>query len=84
MLGRNTNLDSLKFFLIFLVIVGHCLDIGLYARFNNDLFRLIYSFHMPAFVILSGMVFRHKSLKELSGGDFAAYQLFVISITIWR
>lgn len=79
MSGRNTNLDSLKFFLIFLVIVGHCLDIGLYAKFNNDLFRLIYSFHMPVFVILSGMVFRYKSLKELFWGGIlllTSYLLF--------
>ena len=63
--ARNTQIDSLKFFLIFLVLVGHCIDINLNSRINSSLFRFIYSFHMPVFVIISGMMFRNKNLKEL-------------------
>lgn len=65
MAERNTQMDSLKFFLIFLVLVGHCLDINLGLHSNNVLFRFIYSFHMPVFVILSGMMFKEKNLKKL-------------------
>ena len=67
-MARNTQIDSLKFFLIFLVLVGHCLDINLNSRINGSLFRFIYSFHMPVFVIISGMMFRNKNLKELLVG----------------
>lgn len=68
MAGRNTCIDSLKFFLIFLVLVGHCLDSNLGLHSNNVVFRIIYSFHMPVFVILSGMMFKEKDLKKLMGG----------------
>ena len=67
-IARNTQIDSLKFFLIFLVLVGHCIDINLSSRINGSLFRFIYSFHMPVFVIISGMMFRNKNLKELLVG----------------
>ena len=69
MTERITAIDSLKFFLIFLVLIGHCLDIGLDQHLNNSIFRLIYSFHMPVFVLLSGMMFKEKSLKTLMGGQ---------------
>lgn len=49
-MDRDLRLDGLKFFLIFLVVLGHLKygDHGL--RIN----LLIYSFHMPVFVFLSG------------------------------
>lgn len=45
--NRDLQLDGLKFILIFLVILGH-LHVGFPVG------RLIYSFHMPLFVLLSG------------------------------
>lgn len=50
MMERDLRLDGLKFFLIFLVVLGHLKygDHGL--RIN----KIIYSFHMPVFVFLSG------------------------------
>lgn len=47
--------DNLKALLIFLVVLGHFLEI----RINNDLltrlgFSFIYAFHMPLFVFISG------------------------------
>lgn len=70
MVERNTSVDSLKFFLIFIVLIGHCLDANLGLHPNYVLFRFIYSFHMPTFVILSGMMFREKDLQNLMGGVF--------------
>lgn len=68
--ARDTRIDGLKFILIFLVILGHIsyYDYGL--RIN----RIIYSFHMPLFVMISGFFthrqspqrFWHASLKLLS------------------
>ena len=65
---RNTQIDSLKFFLIFLVLVGHCLDINIGAKGNSVVFKFIYSFHMPVFAMLSGFVFRKKDYREYLGG----------------
>lgn len=81
---RNTQIDSLKFFLIFLVLVGHCLDIGLSSYLNNSLFRFIYSFHMPVFVLLSGMMFKEKGFRALMGGYFFNSHILSIPSSVWR
>lgn len=47
--------DSLKGLLIILVILGHAIQSTLGNEcFNNHLWNLIYSFHMPAFMAVSG------------------------------
>lgn len=57
--NRIFYLDSLKGILIILVIVGHVIQYGhgLNYDYNNDLvFRFIYSFHMPLFFFISGLL----------------------------
>ena len=57
--NRNLRLDSLKGFLIFLVILGH-----IPGDYNLNYF--IYVFHMPLFVLLSGYFTKTPSnLKDL-------------------
>lgn len=52
---RNFFLDNAKFFLILLVVFGHLLQpITKYNRWIYELYLLIYSFHMPAFIYISG------------------------------
>ena len=47
--------DSLKGWLILLVILGHAIQSTLGANCDNShLWNLIYSFHMPAFMAVSG------------------------------
>ena len=56
---RNYRLDIFKGILIFLVVFGHFLlpvKERKYALFNK-LFFFIYSFHMPAFIFLSGFLY---------------------------
>ena len=56
---RNYSLDIFKGVLIFLVVFGHFLlpvKEREYALFNK-LFFFIYSFHMPAFIFLSGYLY---------------------------
>lgn len=51
---RNFGWDSLKGFLILTVIFGHVVPYSL----DDSLFRsIIYSFHMPLFIFLSGFLF---------------------------
>lgn len=62
---RNYSLDIFKGVLIFLVVFGHFLlpvKEREYTLFNK-LFFFIYSFHMPAFIFLSGY-FYYDSWKR--------------------
>ncbi|MFA7314321.1 MAG: acyltransferase [Candidatus Magasanikbacteria bacterium] len=54
--SRIALVDALKGFAIILVVVGHALQINLLDFDNNIFFRIIYSFHMPLFMFLSGFV----------------------------
>nr|MCX3330604.1 acyltransferase family protein [Bacillus pacificus] len=53
--SRDSYFDNAKFLLIFLVVFGHIL-----RSFINDnefmlyLYKFIYTFHMPAFILVSG------------------------------
>lgn len=52
---RVLYLDLLKCFAIFLVIWGHSIQyFKSTAYFDEPIYRIIYSFHMPLFMALSG------------------------------
>lgn len=54
---RDNLIDTLKAFAILLVIIGHSIQYNIPQEFDsNYLFRLIYSFHMPLFMFISGYV----------------------------
>ena len=65
--GRNRNIDGLKGFLIVMVIVGHVLQGKVLDNFGR---YVIYSFHMPLFVGLSGYLLNIDSIRSLSIGQF--------------
>lgn len=59
---RDANIDGLKFLLIFLVVLGHINE----PNYSALPTRLIYSFHMPVFIFLSGYLTSvHTDLKKL-------------------
>lgn len=64
--------DSLKGILIVLVVLGHAIQEVLNTGcFHNQLWNLIYSFHMPAFMAVSGYLnYRPTALnnQETGGG----------------
>lgn len=58
---RNVYGDCTKGILIFLVILGHCIQYGSGATYlnkelfwENKIFQWVYSFHMPLFALISG------------------------------
>ena len=51
---RLVYLDALKGILMVLVILGHVIQSSISDYQHNVLFRLIYSFHMPLFFLISG------------------------------
>jgi len=60
---RDAYLDIVKGIAIIAVVVGHCIQFGSGAEFMqgdffyNDVFRFIYSWHMPLFMLVSGYLF---------------------------
>ena len=51
---RNLYLDNVKIVLLFLVVFAHILERFLDTRIYNSLYVIIYSFHMPLFIFVSG------------------------------
>ncbi|MBR1411282.1 MAG: acyltransferase family protein [Prevotella sp.] len=61
LLGREQRIsyiDSAKSICIFLMVLGHCIE-------NRILTYYIYSFHMPAMFILSGILYKPHSWKKI-------------------
>lgn len=62
---RNKSIDGLKYILIVLVVLGHFIEP---SRYNNEficrLYSVIYSFHMPLFVFLSGYFYKCRYIKS--------------------
>ena len=56
------KMDNMKCFLIFCVVIGHMLEL-VYAE---GMYRIIYSFHMPAFIFASGYFAKYDKGKILS------------------
>lgn len=57
---RDLRLDGIKFIMIFLVVMGHLTS----EDWGGDVKRLIYSFHMPVFVFLSGYFTSRNTNRE--------------------
>lgn len=73
---RDSSLDSLKFFLIVFVVFGHVLEeFGI----NNTLGcmrAMIYCFHMPTFVFLSGYFSKNVKPEKLFSSCLLPYFIF--------
>ena len=57
---RDHYLDTNKAVLIFLVVFGHFLErmIGWQDLVNHALLGTIYFIHMPAFILISGILYK--------------------------
>lgn len=63
---RIEHWDILRGFLMFTVILGHLIEAKMNAhRWNHELFLWIYSFHMPMFIFLSGLLQRRLHPHQL-------------------
>ena len=77
---RIEKWDILKFFLIFLVVLGHLIEsFGGGTEHMNAAFLWIYTFHMPLFIFISGM-FGRKTVSEKRYDKMAVF-LFLFFIT---
>lgn len=88
---RNQKIDFLKAFAIITVVIGHCIQFGQGAVYYSGkcledyLFRFIYSFHMPLFMILSGYLF-HLSICRRSFylNVLSRFKTLFIPIIAWN
>lgn len=81
---RIDYLDIAKGLGILLVYIGHC-NIGLRHDSYNIVFDWIYSFHMPFFFFVSGLLFNVKSIdtKNFLWKKTIALMLpYIISLSI--
>lgn len=80
-MSRDLSIDSLKGFLIILVILGHL--IGSLNSSGGSVWTLIYTFHMPLFVLISGYFTRRDKLRILTIIKpllvFQFFNIFVLS-----
>lgn len=76
---RNYQDDNIKCFLIFCVVLGHFLEwIGF-----NSLYCIIYSFHMPCFLFLTGHYAKYDR-KKIIGNIVYPYCLFQVLYLIFQ
>ena len=71
---RHRGYDNIRGILIILVVFGHFLELCPSAVNSNPVYLLIYSFHMPAFLSLSGLFSKYdqQNMRKL----FVVYLLF--------
>lgn len=64
---RNYHFDNIKALLIFLVVFGHLIEPLTNIPLFENLYFIIYSFHMPLFIFISGYFARAntKGIKKL-------------------
>lgn len=72
---REYGFDNLRGLLIVLVVLGHLLEICGSFPGAGFLYRTIYSFHMPAFLFLSGY-FARFDRRKIVFGLFLPYVVF--------
>jgi fucose 4-O-acetylase-like acetyltransferase len=78
-MGRDPIIDAMKGFGIILVVVGHSIQSNVADFDNNILFRLVYSFHMPLFMFLSGYIIKKPDYYSLK----AKFLRLIIPFIVW-
>lgn len=80
---RDSVIDSLKFILICLVILGHAIEP---SRYNTSITGWIYSpiylFHMPLFIVLSGFFSKAVTMERLLKGSVRLIETYIIMCVI--
>ena len=84
---REKWVDAVKRFAIYLVILGHSIQYATSQDYNyagNTFFQIIYSFHMPLFMMMSGYLFAYSMNKySIKNGVFAKVRGILIPCISW-
>ena len=71
-MDRDSELDFNRGIAIILVVLGHSIQSNYSSFDENFAFRIIYSFHMPYFIFLSGWSARFALVRIYSAKSFSA------------
>lgn len=63
-LKRDYKFDNMRFILMFLVVLGHMLELFL-TGFTLYLYKIIYSFHIPVLIFITGKYAKFDKIKVL-------------------
>ncbi len=89
---RSVYLDVIKGIAIILVVLAHSVQWGSGRDFqeqglffSDPLFKVIYGFHMPLFMVVSGYLF-HGTLKRHSASDVlrSRLRMLLLPIATWQ
>lgn len=72
-LERDYRIDGIKWLLIVLVTFGHVIEPALSNPIANKLYSIIYIFHMPLFVFISGYYANVKDKEKLISKGFMLF-----------
>lgn len=87
---RSLYLDVIKGLAIFLVVLGHCIQYGSCVSFDKQfyedpIFKFIYCFHMPLFMLISGFLFYNSVNRHSWDKNFKSrFTKLVLPIIIWN
>lgn len=88
--GRDAFFDNAKYLTIVLVAMAHAWEpLSGRSRPTEALYMLVYAFHMPAFIVISGYFSRNfdarpDRLKRLITGVVVPYVIFEPAYTLFR
>ena len=77
-LERDYRIDGIKQLLIVLVTFGHVIEPALSNPIANKLYSIIYIFHMPLFVFISGYYANVKDKEKLISKGFMLLETFLV------
>lgn len=81
---RNTYYDNAKLILIFLVVLGHIIEMNAFdISALYSLYTFIYLFHMPAFALLSGYFSKKLSSTPKKLLKYTAYYIVFDLLYFW-
>ena len=83
---RNRNIDAIKTLLLFLVCIGHMMQCADYEKSvaSDAFYRLIYTFHVPAFTIISGYFSSPMGGGKLSVFVFPILEIIFYGSFLWN
>jgi fucose 4-O-acetylase-like acetyltransferase len=79
---RDTALDSIKFVIIALVVLGHTFQLDM-VGLNANLFSFGVSFRMPIFIMMSGYFYRDSESGKFWRGFFELLLIIIIFQVIY-
>lgn len=75
---RDGRVDGIKWLLIVLVTIGHAIEPALSNPTANKLYSLIYLFHMPLFIYISGYFVSVSNAKKIVVKGVLVLETFLV------